>query len=132
MESKGVAPGAWMRCPSCGQPVRFETPKAPPPRPKPKPKAVVTPPPLSKPTAQVWTPRPSSSRRLGCGPAAVIAMMGGFAEITFVGAVLGVSNPTEILYSGLFGFALSWFVGSIMLGASSRSGWDRPKDGPKF
>ena len=131
MEAKGVAPGAWMRCPSCGQPVRFEAAK-PPPRPKPAPKVAAVQAPLSPPTSKAWTPRPSSSRRLGCGPAAVIAMIAGFAEVFFVSTVLGVNNPFELLYSGLFGFVLAWFVGTVMLAASSRSGWDQPKDGPRF
>lgn len=122
-----MAPGSWVRCPNCSQPVRFEAPK-PPPRPKPAVKPVVSPPPLARPDVPAWTPRPVVGRRLGCGPAALISLMGAFAEMLFSAAFLSVMNPYELLLAGAFGFFLVMGTGYVMLAASSRPGWESTKN----
>jgi hypothetical protein len=122
LKAEGLASGAWVRCPNCSQPVRFEAPK--PPRPKPAAQPIIKPSISVPPGVTEWTPRPAASRRLGCGPALVISILAGITQTAFVAMFHYVRNPWELLFSFVFGCALVLTTGYLMVAVSNRTGWE--------
>ena len=141
LEVKGVAPGSWLACPSCGQPVQVRSRVVSRPRPEPapaqpevawiddprvaQPRFASPPPPdhavasaaeVGYPQAELTPPpdgKPWKLRNRRRQPILILSLVAAIGNVLFAGFFLPVSSAEELLGAGIFGGLLGLFVASM-------------------